>query len=36
MLVTVIDSSDVTVTLDSNHPLAGKALAFDIQLIEIV
>ncbi|KPK29865.1 MAG: peptidylprolyl isomerase [Nitrospira bacterium SG8_3] len=36
MLVTVTDISDVTVTLDSNHPLAGKDLTFDIQLIEIV
>ena len=36
MLVTLTDISDATVTLDSNHPLAGKALAFDIKLIEIV
>jgi peptidylprolyl isomerase len=36
MLVTVTDISDATVTLDSNQPLAGKALAFDIKLIEIV
>jgi peptidylprolyl isomerase len=36
MLVTVIDSSDVTVTLDSNHPVAGKDLTLDIKLIEIV
>lgn len=36
MLVTVTSISDVTVTLDSNHPLAGKDLTFDIQLIEIV
>lgn len=35
-LVTVTDSSDATVTLDSDHPLAGKALTFDIKLIEIV
>ncbi len=36
MLVTVTDISDATVTLDSNHPLAGKALTFDIKLIEMV
>ena len=36
MLVTVTDSPDATMTLDSNHPLAGKALTFNIKLIEIV
>ena len=36
MLVTVTDISDATVTLDSNHPLAGKDLTFDTKLIEIV
>jgi peptidylprolyl isomerase len=36
MLVTVTDSLDATVTLDSNYPLAGKDLTFDIKLIEIV
>ena len=35
-IVTVIDISGSTVTLDANHPLAGKDLSFDIELLEIV
>jgi len=34
--VTVTQITDATVTLDANHPLAGKDLTFDIQLVEIV
>lgn len=34
--VTVIDLNDKEVTLDGNHPLAGKDLTFDIELVEIV
>lgn len=36
MLVVVTKVTDETVTLDANHPLAGKNLKFDIELLEIV
>ena len=35
-LVTVIDATEATLTLDANHPLAGKELTFDIELIGIL
>lgn len=33
---TVVSFNDDEVVLDANHPLAGKALTFDIELLEIV
>ena len=33
--VSVLGLSDSTVTLGANHPLAGKDLTFDLQLVEI-
>ena len=33
---TVVSFTDEMVTLDANHPLAGKALTFEIELVEIV
>lgn len=35
-IVTVTDLSDSTATLDANHPLAGKDLTFEIELVEII
>ena len=31
----IIEITDSTVTLDANHALAGKALNFDVELVEI-
>jgi peptidylprolyl isomerase len=34
--VSVVDVKDELVSLDANHPLAGKVLVFDLELVEIV
>lgn len=36
MVVRVVDTSEQTVTLDGNHPLAGRDLTFDLELLEVV
>lgn len=35
-IVTVTGVSDAEITMDANHPLAGKDLTFDVELVEIV
>jgi len=34
--VVITDVNDQTITIDGNHPLAGRALNFDLKLVEIV
>lgn len=36
MAATIADVNDEEATLDFNHPLAGEALTFEIELVEIV
>ena len=36
VLFSVVAINETSVTLDSNHPLAGKALTFEIELLEIL
>ena len=33
---TVVDIADDEITIDANHPLAGKDLTFQVELVEIV
>ena len=33
--VVVTDVNDESVTLDANHPLAGRTLTFDLELVEV-
>lgn len=33
--LTVVDASDESVTLDANHPLAGKDLVFEVELVAV-
>jgi FKBP-type peptidyl-prolyl cis-trans isomerase 2 len=35
MAVRVIEINDENITLDANHPLAGKKLIFELELVEI-
>ncbi len=34
-VVVITDLTDDTVTLDANHPLAGKDLTFDLELVKV-
>ncbi len=34
-ILTVVDANEETITFDGNHPLAGKDLTFQIELIEV-
>lgn len=36
VLVTVVATSEESITLDANHPLAGRDLTFEIELVAIV
>ena len=35
LILTVVEMSESTITVDANHPLAGEDLTFEIDLVEI-
>jgi peptidylprolyl isomerase len=35
VVVTVTEASETSITLDANHPLAGKDLTFEVELVEV-
>ncbi len=35
LMLTVTDIAEENITVDANHPLAGQALIFDLELVEI-
>ena len=35
VLLTVVDVGDESVTVDANHPLAGRVLAFDVTVLDV-
>ena len=36
MPITVVDIDDTSIKVDTNHPLAGRELVFDVELVEVV
>lgn len=36
VMLTIVAVDETTVTLDANHPLAGRDVTFDLELVEIV
>jgi len=36
ILVTVVDVTDSTITVDANHPLAGQTLIYEVEVLNVV